>query len=219
MPIATWSRHPADCVWLFSGSSETHIADRRTSAALSRAASCNTVNASDTRSKNHFGLYNPATATFTLQNRRPGWDESPSENAFVYGNPNLKPLIGDWDGDGTETVGIWNAGTFALRNSNTSGFGNVTFNYGNATDVPLAGDWTGQKKTTVGVAFGRSRTRSVQASGTSTSFPDRRSRLLGPVLQRPETAALHAVARLRAAPVGGRRRGSLGLRRAATPNQ
>jgi len=65
--------------------------------------------------------------TFTLENRRPGWnDVGPSQTTFVYGNPNLRPLIGDWDGDGTETVEVWAGGTFALKNSNGSGFADLT---------------------------------------------------------------------------------------------
>src|SRR4051812_1738521 len=40
---------------------------------------------------------------------------------FLYGEPFDKRLVGDWDGDGTDTPGVFRDGTFYLRNSNTSG--------------------------------------------------------------------------------------------------
>jgi hypothetical protein len=60
----------------------------------------------------------------------------------VYGNPGDTPLVGDWDGDGVDTIGVYRDGVFYLRNSNTTGTADITFAYGNPGDIPLAGRWT-----------------------------------------------------------------------------
>ncbi|HPE73364.1 MAG TPA: hypothetical protein PK018_14545, partial [Candidatus Competibacter sp.] len=57
------------------------------------------------------------------------------------------PLTGDWDGNGTATVGLFDpaTSTFYLRNSHSAGAANLSFRYGptNAGWTPLAGDWNG----------------------------------------------------------------------------
>jgi hypothetical protein len=62
----------------------------------------------------------------------------------TFGNPNDHPITGDWDGDGIDTVGVFDplAGRFQLRNSNTAGPPDLSFLYGNPGDIPLAGHWT-----------------------------------------------------------------------------
>ncbi len=68
---------------------------------------------------------------------------------------NWMGLVGDWDGDGTATTGLYNpaSGTFYLRNANTSGPSDVVFRYGPAPSGwwPLAGDWNGDGISTVGL--------------------------------------------------------------------
>jgi hypothetical protein len=54
-------------------------------------------------------------------------------------------VIGDWNMDGTETVGMFNdnVGAFHLRNANSAGVADVSFFYGPAGQgwTPLAGVW------------------------------------------------------------------------------
>ncbi|TCT19847.1 DUF1566 domain-containing protein [Thiobaca trueperi] len=68
---------------------------------------------------------------------------------------NWMGLVGDWDGDGAATAGLYNpvSGTFYLRNANTSGLSDVVFRYGPAPSGwwPLAGDWNGDGISTVGL--------------------------------------------------------------------
>lgn len=54
---------------------------------------------------------------------------------------------------GTMTIGVYNPklATFDLRNSNTSGWGDVTLQYGNVGDIPLVGDWNGDGIDTIGI--------------------------------------------------------------------
>lgn len=64
-----------------------------------------------------------------------------------------KPLIGDWDGNGTDTVGFYRPKTrgFALSNSNTSFGATVDSVVGNTGDVPVMGDWDGNGTDTIGL--------------------------------------------------------------------
>ena len=65
------------------------------------------------------------------------------------------PLVGDWNGDGVDTVGLYNpsASTFYLRTSNSSGVAELAFGYGPAGAgwIPLVGEWTAQGVMTVGL--------------------------------------------------------------------
>jgi len=82
---------------------------------------------------------------------------SPSYEPFRYGNSACVPVSGDWNGDGTTTMGVvcrsgiewrWN-----LRDSLSGGAPTVpAFNYGNNACAPVTGDWNGDGTTTIGVA-------------------------------------------------------------------
>ena len=69
----------------------------------------------------------------------------------MYGPANSGdiPIVGDWNANGTDTVGLYDpkTSTFYLRNSNTSGMADVTFVYGtaNAGLVPSPATGTGRQ--------------------------------------------------------------------------
>ncbi|MGC5628443.1 SpoIID/LytB domain-containing protein [Georgenia sp. Z1344] len=52
------------------------------------------------------------------------------------------PLAGDWDGDGTDTVGVRDGNRLTLARDH-SGATTTTLDYGRAGDVLLTGDWDG----------------------------------------------------------------------------
>jgi hypothetical protein len=58
---------------------------------------------------------------------------------FVYGDPGDTVLVGDWDGDGTDTVGAksMTGPTWSLSNSNTTPTVSLTLDFGLANDLPL----------------------------------------------------------------------------------
>jgi hypothetical protein len=71
------------------------------------------------------------------------------------------PVVGDWDGDGDDTVGLlqYDADVdgpmrWELRNSNSAGAPDLTFRYSRGRDVPVTGDWNGDGTDTVGVFRG-----------------------------------------------------------------
>jgi surface antigen len=75
----------------------------------------------------------------------------PKSTSFAYGRPGDWPLVGNWDGVGGDTVGVFRGGTWHLRNYNSAGSSNATFSYGRPTDIPVVGDWNGDGRDTIGV--------------------------------------------------------------------
>jgi hypothetical protein len=72
---------------------------------------------------------------------------------FGAGSP--VPLVGDWDGNGTYTQGIYDpaTSTFFLKNSNTPGIADIIAGFGAPGQglMPVVGDWDGNGTTTLGV--------------------------------------------------------------------
>jgi hypothetical protein len=100
------------------------------------------------------GFYDPTASVFYPRySNTAGY----TDNFIVYGAPgdDLIPIVGDWNGDGTQTIGLYDrtTGTFYLSNSNASQIADITFVFGPAgsDDVPVVGDWTGSGKQTVGL--------------------------------------------------------------------
>ena len=72
---------------------------------------------------------------------------------FYFGNPGDVPFMGDWDGDGVATPGLYRRsdGYVYLRNSATQGNADVKFYFGNPGDLPVVGDFNGDGKDTVSI--------------------------------------------------------------------
>lgn len=67
------------------------------------------------------------------------------DHVFRYGSERDIPLVGDWNGDGIDTIAVYQAGTWRLdldgdgRWSARDGM----FEFGQGGDIPLVGDWNG----------------------------------------------------------------------------
>ena len=74
-------------------------------------------------------------------------------NNFYYGNPGDVAFMGDWNGDGTATPGLYRQsdGFVYLRNANSQGNADVTFFFGNPGDYPLVGDFDNDGHDTVSI--------------------------------------------------------------------
>ena len=111
----------------------------------------------------------PGQSLFFLSNRL---DSSNADTAVVFGLPGDKPVAGDWDGNGTVTVGVYRPSdyTFYLRNTNTAGPADLVVSlssyYG---ETPVAGDWDGDGIDTVGMH--NSSTATFYLRNTNTSGP------------------------------------------------
>jgi hypothetical protein len=82
----------------------------------------------------------------------------PGVTSFAYGGVGWKPVAGDWNGDGTATVGVVDTSgqsspyaVWMLRNSNTDGASDIQFAYGMRDWTPVAGDWNGDGTVSAGV--------------------------------------------------------------------
>ena len=86
------------------------------------------------------GVVDTSTGQWFLRNPSNGQTTS-----FFFGNPGDLPMVGDWDGDGDETPGLYRQidGFVYLRNSNSQGVADIRFFFGNPGDIPLAGDFDG----------------------------------------------------------------------------
>ncbi len=85
--------------------------------------------------------------------------------AVSYGRVDDRPIVGDWDGDGTQTIGVHRGNRFLLSNSNLSPATTYAFSYGDDGDLPVVGDWDGDGVDTIGVY--RSGTWHLRNSNTS----------------------------------------------------
>ncbi len=94
------------------------------------------------------GVFRPGNGLLYLKNAN---TTGFADVAINYGTGGDYPIAGDWDGNGTATIGIYRNGSFYLRNSNTLGFADIVFAFGTTGDQPVAGDWDGDGVDTIGV--------------------------------------------------------------------
>jgi hypothetical protein len=68
-----------------------------------------------------------------------------ADYSFVFGNPGDKPFVGDFNGNGEETVGLHreSTGLVYYRNTHATGNADNQFIFGDPGDRLIAGDWTG----------------------------------------------------------------------------
>jgi hypothetical protein len=66
-----------------------------------------------------------------------------AEFDYYFGNPGDKPFVGDFSGNGTDTVGLHreSTGLVYFRNSHTQGIADNQFIYGDPDDRLITGDW------------------------------------------------------------------------------
>src|SRR5262249_5317008 len=98
------------------------------------------------------GFASPGAGVWYLRNSNSSGP--PDVGPFPFGARNWIPVAGDWDGNGTTTVGVFDpaTATWYLRNSNSPGIPDVKpFVYGLPGWIPVAGDWDGDGTTTIGV--------------------------------------------------------------------
>jgi hypothetical protein len=98
------------------------------------------------------GTFDPTTATWYLRNEN--GSGAPDAGSFSYGAPGWIPVMGDWDGNGTQTIGVFDpsTATWYLRNENSAGAPDAgVFQFGQPGDIPVVGDWNGTGRTGIGV--------------------------------------------------------------------
>jgi len=100
-------------------------------------------------------IYRPSQGRFFIVNElgQNGGGLGAADFDFYFGNPYDQPFVGDFDGDGRDTIGLYRVSTgFAyFRNSLSTGNADFAFYYGNPGDIILAADWDGDGDDTVAV--------------------------------------------------------------------
>jgi hypothetical protein len=90
-------------------------------------------------------IYRPSEQRFYIINQL-GANEGglgPAEFSFLFGDPNDKPFVGDFDGDGIDEVGLHreSTGFVYYRNTLDTGVASNQFFFGDPGDRFVAGDW------------------------------------------------------------------------------
>jgi parallel beta-helix repeat protein len=108
-------------------------------------------------------FFNPASARWQVDGL----------SDFYYGIGSDVPMACDWDGDGTETVGLYrgSSGFLYLRNTNNTGFADLDIYYGMREDKPICGDWDGDGVDTIGI-FRPSEARFYLRNSNTLGFAD-----------------------------------------------
>jgi Tol biopolymer transport system component len=90
-------------------------------------------------------IYRPSEQRFYIINHL-GRDEGglgAADFDFLFGNPGDTPVVGDWDGDGIDEVGLHRSSTglFYWRDTLTTGSADGAILFGNSGDRFVTGDW------------------------------------------------------------------------------
>ena len=95
--------------------------------------------------------YAPAEGLVVLFNTPEAAVEAAEETTYLdveydFGIEGDRVFVGDFDGDGIDTIGLFRPsnGMFYLKNTHTEGPADIEFPFGESGDLPISGDWTDQ---------------------------------------------------------------------------
>ena len=77
-----------------------------------------------------------------------------ADYSFWYGRAGDEVYVGDWDGDGVDTLAVRRGNAFYIRNSLSGGDADIVLYYGREGDEVLVGDWDGDGTDTLAVRRG-----------------------------------------------------------------
>ncbi|MEQ1877167.1 MAG: serine hydrolase [Bdellovibrionia bacterium] len=124
----------------------------------------------DGRPGDTVGFYDTRLNTFHLFTENGSQDGA--QLKFKFGSGKVIALTGDWNGDGTDTIGVYNpfTGAVQLRNTNSEGPADIEYTLGGSTlglYGAFAGDWDGDGTDTLGLYDFNARTITLKnAPGT-----------------------------------------------------
>ncbi|NNC92217.1 MAG: hypothetical protein HKN80_06960, partial [Acidimicrobiia bacterium] len=100
------------------------------------------------------GMYRPSNGYAYLTNETPpdgGVGVGDPALTFYFGTAGDIPIVGDWDNDNYDTLGIFRDGQVFIKNTLGTGFADFSFYYGVPGDRPFSGDFDGDGVDTVGL--------------------------------------------------------------------
>lgn len=90
-------------------------------------------------------IYRPSEARFYIINELgdDGGGLGAADFSFLFGDAGDKPVVGDWDDDGVDEIGLHreSTGFFYFRSTLDTGIASDQFFFGNPGDRFIAGDW------------------------------------------------------------------------------
>ena len=117
------------------------------------------------------GVYRPGLTDCLGRGGLAGYKDDPARAVrFKYGDPGDVPVVGDWDGNGSQTQGVFRGGTWSLTNTLGKHHGDYSRAFGRAGDRPIVGDWDGDGTQTLGVQRGNLFLLSNSNLAPSTSY-------------------------------------------------
>jgi len=115
-------------------------------------------------------IYRPSNQRFYIINQLGSSDGGlgAAEYSFLFGNPGDKAFVGDFNGNGQDTIGLHreSTGLVYFRNTNTTGVADNQFFFGDPGDRFVAGDWTGDGVDTPGLFRPSNRTTYLRYTNT-----------------------------------------------------
>ncbi|MFT9008601.1 MAG: BNR repeat-containing protein [Bifidobacterium sp.] len=77
-----------------------------------------------------------------------------ADYSVVYGKSSDQTLVGDWNGDGKDTLAVRRGNIYYFKNSISGGNADQVIKFGKSSDDVLAGDWNGDGTDTLAVRRG-----------------------------------------------------------------
>ena len=116
-------------------------------------------------------IYRPSEGRFYIINELGSSDHGlgPADYSFLFGDIGDKPFVGDFNGDGIDTIALHreSTGRVYFRNSNSTGIAHANFIFGDPGDLMTAGDWIGTGHDTVAVYRRSNQTLYIRFSNTA----------------------------------------------------
>jgi lipoprotein-anchoring transpeptidase ErfK/SrfK len=101
------------------------------------------------------GIFRPSEQKFYILDHTPakGASVTQPDRSFVFGRIGDKPFVGDFDGDGKDSLGLHrpSTGEVFIRHDLSAGWADLQFIYGRPGDQLVAGDWNGDDTDSVAV--------------------------------------------------------------------
>jgi hypothetical protein len=96
----------------------------------------------DANGLDSIGVYRPSNTTWYMTNNSEPSGITFGDIGFVWNVGSGIPLVGDWNGDRTSTVGYRAGTTFVLHSTNAAPGSDISFAFGVTGGYPIAGKWT-----------------------------------------------------------------------------
>ncbi len=123
-------------------------------------------------SRDEIGVWRPSTRRFYLDHDSSlSWSTGVDVISDPFGQAGDLPVVGDWNGDGRDDIGVWRPSTrifYLDRDGSLSwsaGVDLVSAPFGHAGDLPVVGDWTGDGRDGIGVWRPRDRRFRLDTNG------------------------------------------------------